>query len=107
MMNIMMIRTRIRIMRIMIITMIMPGDDDQQAHHGGRRARRRPDDALGISMRHLDAEGGNGDAVVQPVREVVPRGEQGVRRRSVRVAANQMEEQVKTYLEASALSPFA
>ena len=70
----------------MIITMIMPGDDDQQAHHGGRRARRRPDDALGISMRHLDAEGGNGDAVVQPVR-------------SVRVAANQMEEQVKTYLE--------
>ena len=31
-------------------------------------------DALGISMRHLDAEGGNGDAVVQPVREVVPRG---------------------------------
>ena len=91
----------------MIITMIMPGDDDQQAHHGGRRARRRPDDALGISMRHLDAEGGNGDAVVQPVREVVPRGEQGVRRRSVRVAANQMEEQVKTYLEAIALSPFA
>ena len=58
----------------MIITMIMPGDDDQQAHHGGRRARRRPDDALGISMRHLDAEGGNGDAVVQPVKEVVPRG---------------------------------
>ena len=58
-------------------------------------------DALGISMRHLDAEGGNGDAVVQPVREVVPRGEQGIRRRSVRVAANQMEEQVKTYLEAS------
>ena len=54
----------------MIITMIMPGDDDQQAHHGGRRARRRPDDALGISMRHLDAEGGNGDAVVQPVRSV-------------------------------------
>ena len=46
MMNIMTIRTRIRIMRIMIITMIMPGDDDQQAHHGGRRARRRPDDAL-------------------------------------------------------------
>ena len=66
--------------------MIMPGDDDQQAHHGGRRARGRPDDALGISMRHLDAEGGNGDAVVQPVREVVPRGEQGIGRRSVRVA---------------------
>ena len=49
-----------------------------------------------------------GELVGLRLREwVVPRGEQGVRRRSVRVAANQMEEQVKTYLEASALSPFA
>ena len=62
-----------------------PAREDAQQHrlgpqgegaedHGGRRARRRPDDALGIWMRHLDAENGNGDAVVQPVREVVPRG---------------------------------